>query len=149
MLFLLFALASNVQAEIILGHITGTVTDSVTGQPIEGATVTASTGSEVNGTATTNATGYYDIGGLNGNFDGIIYTVTAQKTGYYPSTVSVTMVSSIDFVKSVQQNFILTSLTNPTPTPTIPEFSTPIFALLGGLASALLFALVRSKKRKT
>ncbi len=126
LIFLMLTAAQNSQAQIILGHVTGTVTDQLTGSPIADATVTAAIGSTVKGTARTNASGYYDINGLNGNFSGIVYNVTAQKSGYYSSTVPVTMVSSIDFVISVTQNFTLTPTTTPTPkaTPTIPEIST-------------------------
>jgi hypothetical protein len=155
------AFASIVEAQIILGHITGTVTDAATGLPVSGATVTASIGSTVNGTATTNATGYYDIGGLNGNFAGIVYNVTAQKSGYYSFTVPVMMVSSIDFVISVLQNFTLTPMTTPEPTPrptpsppltempspTVPEFpaSTMLLATLL-ISSLLLIGFRRTKK---
>ena len=77
LLFLSLIFASFVQGEIILGHITGTVTDAETGSPIAGATVTATFDSSVNGAEITNASGYYDISGLNGNFSGIVYNVTA------------------------------------------------------------------------
>jgi hypothetical protein len=156
------AFASTVEAQIILGHITGTVTDAATGLPISGATVTASIGSKVNGTATTNATGYYNIGGLSGNFAGIVYNVTAQDAGYYSFTVPVTMVSSIDFVISQTQNFTLTSMTTPeptpmptpsppsttTPTPTIPEFPTSTILLTTLFASAILLIVFRFAKNR-
>ncbi len=148
-LFLLaLAATQNSHAQIILGHITGTVTDQLTGSPIAGTIVTASIGSTAKGTATTNSSGYYDISGFNGNFSGIIYNLTAEKTGYYSSTVSVTMVSSIDFVISVTQNFTLTPTTTQTPTatPTIPEISIayPVTTLV--VVSVSIFVALKRPK---
>jgi hypothetical protein len=127
--------ASDAQGQIILGHVTGTVIDAATGLPIANAKVTATIGSNVNGTATTNASGYYNIGGLNGNFTGIVYNVTASKTGYYSSTVAVSMISSVDFVISVNQNLTLTPMRPPTPTP----MPAPVLAELP--SSAILVAI--------
>jgi hypothetical protein len=149
--FVLFmtAFVISAQGQIILGRINGIVTDSESGLPIDKVTVTATIGSLVNGTATTNSSGYYVMTGLNGNFTGIIYNVTAQKTGYYPSTVPVAMVSSIDFVISVTQNFTLTPMTTTTstPSPTIPEIPATETLLLFLILTAtiLLFHRLSTK----
>jgi len=145
LVFAIPVLTPNVQAQIILGHITGTVTDETTGLPIGNATVMAKVGFAVNSTATTNETGYYDISGLNGNFAGITYNVTAAKTGYYPSTVSVTMYSSVDFVISVTQDLTLTPL--PTPTASVPELPFGAAILLGLLGSLLVLLFFRKVKK--
>lgn len=142
-IFTIFTAQLEAHAQIILGHITGTATDAVTGLPIDNATITAVLDSTIKGVALTNGTGYYDISGLNGNFTGIIYNVTATKIGYNASSVLVTMYSSIDFVVSVSQNFTLT------PAPPIPEFAiSAISSLIFLVSSFLLVFLIQEQRTK-
>ncbi len=50
----ILAVQQETQAQIILGHITGIVTDTVTGLPIDNATVTATLDSTIKSVASTN-----------------------------------------------------------------------------------------------
>jgi hypothetical protein len=63
------------------GTLQGTVTDSATGLPISGATVSAVGAGSYN--TTTDASGFYQLTVLEGN-----YSVTASKTGYTSQTAS-------------------------------------------------------------
>ncbi len=96
----------SVQAQVpsLEGKISGTVTDSYTGQPVGGVTITVGIGLSVNQT-TTNSTGQYFIGGLKGSLAGITYNVTAAKAGYHPSSANVTLTTIIDFVPPAIQDF--------------------------------------------
>jgi N-acetylneuraminic acid mutarotase len=83
------------------GEIVGTVTDSATGAPISGATVTAGDGS-----ATTDATGKYDIRAAVGAYD-----VVATAYGYSSKTIaSVTVAQD----SSVTENFALDAVPSST-----------------------------------
>jgi uncharacterized membrane protein len=81
-----------------IGNITGIVKDTSTGNPIEGATVTAGTY-----TNTTNADGYYKLSNvLAGN-----YTVTVSKNGYQTSSqTSIKVIAG----QTTSLNFTLTPL---------------------------------------
>jgi hypothetical protein len=74
--------------------LTGTVTASATGNPINGATVTAGAAS-----TTTNASGQYTIGSLAAG----TYTVTASAAGYVTGSASVTLSAG----GTTTQNFAL------------------------------------------
>jgi len=80
------------------GYIDGHVYDAGTGNPIEGATVTASPGlNDSTIDATTDPTGYYTMSVVPGT-----YNVTASKTGYQPQTVNgvvviTNTVTTVDF----------------------------------------------------
>ncbi len=63
------------------GTLTGTVTDSLTGQPVQGATVSTSPGSY---SAVTNSNGQYTISSVAAD----TYTVSASKTNYYTRQVN-------------------------------------------------------------
>ena len=67
-----------------MGSLRGTITDSVTGDPIEGATVTvfAADGAYID-TATTNHLGNYVVNNIAAGTD---VTVTASAAGYLPQT---------------------------------------------------------------
>ncbi len=82
--------------------ISGTVNDSSTGSPINGATVTIS-GNAITADATTDSTGSYSISGLESG----VYTVTASATGYTSATQSV-MVSNSNAVANFDLNPIIT-----------------------------------------
>jgi hypothetical protein len=82
------------------GSITGTVTDTQTGQPVSGATVSYSgTGPAgvVSGTLLTNATGQYSVSGVAVT----TYTVSAGAAGYGSQSANVT----VGGARSVTQNF--------------------------------------------
>ena len=128
------------------GKISGTVTDSSTGQPIDNSMMTVGIGSSVFQTVATNSTGQYYIGCLQGNLTGITYNVTASKTGYLTSSKNVTLTTVIDFLPPAAQNFALTQIPNVTPTPTVPELSTE--TLLLAVVILTMLSGVVFKKRK-
>jgi hypothetical protein len=70
------------------GSITGRVTDSLTNDGVEGASVAAS--GPGSGSAITDSNGYYTITSLP---SGSSYTVTASKTGYTPQTKTASVTS--------------------------------------------------------
>src|SRR5439155_20873143 len=82
--------------------LTGTVTASATGNPINGATVSVGTSS-----TTTDSSGQYTIGSLAPG----TYTVNASAAGYVSGSASVTLSSGI----TITQNFALAASTG-TPT---------------------------------
>jgi hypothetical protein len=82
--------------------LTGSVTASATGNPINAATVSAGTQ-----TTTTNSSGQYTIGSLAPG----TYTVTASATGYASASASVTLSASA----TTTQNFALVA-SGPAPT---------------------------------
>jgi len=92
-----------------IGFLSGTITDSVTGNPIPGASVTAG-----GYTAFANASGFYRFSPLGTG----AYTATASETGYFsssPTTVTITNNGS------TTQNFALArNMAVPTPTPPPP-----------------------------
>jgi hypothetical protein len=71
-------------------YIQGTVTDSVTGAPVQGATVTV-TGFGDQYTAVTGADGTYTIGATWGMYPGTYPKVVAQGPGYLAQSKSVTI----------------------------------------------------------
>jgi PKD repeat protein len=87
-------------AQTPVTQISGAVTDSSSGAPITGASVT------INNTqpTPTNAAGAYDFSGLTG---GTSYTISASAPGYSPSSVAVTPATGITTIG----NLALTSLT--------------------------------------
>ncbi|NIR87306.1 PEGA domain-containing protein [Candidatus Bathyarchaeota archaeon] len=80
------------------GAIAGTITDALTGDPIEGATVTADGYS-----TTTDADGYYNI-----TIDPGTYTVTTSATGYESDSKSTT----VDAGETTTVNFTLQVIIN-------------------------------------
>jgi hypothetical protein len=85
-----------------LGTASGTVTDSVSGNPLAGATVTVT--NLVNGavsTATTNANGSYSIPGLQA---GLKYSVSVADSGYTSQSTNVTLAAGTN-----TENFQLVS----------------------------------------
>jgi extracellular elastinolytic metalloproteinase len=91
-------------------YITGTVTDSATGDPVEGATVfVAGFGSLY--TAVTHADGTYTIGGAWGMYPGTYPKVVAEGPGYItdvqPVTVPVGDHATADF--SIQRDWAMSS----------------------------------------
>lgn len=74
----------STQAAPAAGVLTGVVTDTASGQPLAGATVTASGPSS--GTATTDAQGVYQMSLPGGN-----YTLTVSGKGFDPQTKAVTV----------------------------------------------------------
>jgi hypothetical protein len=92
-----------------VGFLSGTITDSVTGNPIPGASVAAG-----GYTALTNKSGFYQFSPLGTG----AYTATASATGYFsssPTTVTITNSGT------TTQNFALArNMAVPTPTPTPP-----------------------------
>jgi uncharacterized membrane protein len=128
------------------GKISGTVTDSSMGMPINNSMVTVGVGSSENKTAATNSTGQYYIGGLEGNLTGITYNVTVSKTGYLTSSKNVTLTTVIDFLPPATQNFVLTQIPNVTSTPPVPEL--PAETLLLAVVVLTILSGVVFKKRK-
>jgi protocatechuate 3,4-dioxygenase beta subunit len=83
---------------IVLGSITGTVTDTEDGSPVAGATVTDGTR-----TTTTDATGEYNIA----NMPPGTYQVTASKSGYESSSLTVTVSAEITAVANLSLTRII------------------------------------------
>jgi hypothetical protein len=113
-----------------MGYIVGTVTQSGTGTPIQGAVVSAGSSS-----ALTDSSGKYNISIPAGTYD-----VTASKTGYTPSTqtgkiVTVGHETTVDF-----------QLAGP-PTPVFP-WNFPAIIMAAVLMVAMLSLLGRMKKRR-
>ncbi|HUW44673.1 MAG TPA: carboxypeptidase regulatory-like domain-containing protein, partial [Dehalococcoidia bacterium] len=94
---------------IVLGSITGTVTDTEDGSPVAGATVSDGTR-----TTTTDATGEYNIA----NMPPGTYQVTASKSGYESSSLTVTVlegntaVSDLSLVRIIVPGTITGSVTD-------------------------------------
>jgi hypothetical protein len=131
------------------GKISGTIIDTLTGQPIVNSKVTVGIGSFVNQTTATNSTGQYYVRGLEGNLTGITYNVTVSKTGYLTSSQNVTLTTEIDFLPPATQNFALTQIPNVTPTPSVPEISTETGLLTVAVLTILLcFAFRKEKKSR-
>jgi thermitase len=83
---------------VVTGSITGSVTDAQNGVPIAGATVTDGTRA-----TTTDATGKYTIADLPAG----TYQVTAGKSGYHISSLTVTVVSGGTAVANIALNEII------------------------------------------
>jgi len=88
----------NFSLSEVPGAITGTVTSAKDGSPIVGATVTDGTR-----TASTDATGKYTIA----NVPPGSYQVTASKSGYYSSALTVTVVSGGSAVANLSLSQII------------------------------------------
>jgi len=145
----------NVDIQIVVtpptpsGIITGTVTDKSSGKPIEDAYVEAN-GVNGSGSAYTDSNGNYVISeGLGTG----LYNVTASATGYNSTTITSIHVTVNQTMSNI--NFQLTSIpasqsgsisgTVTGAAGAIPEFATPVLALLA-MATATI-ALVFVKKR--
>jgi hypothetical protein len=84
-----------------IGYVEGYVTDSVSGDPLEGAEVTALPALEGHATvdAVTDPTGFYHMGVLAGTYD-----ITAAAFGYFPDTAAGVVVAAD---QTVTQDFAL------------------------------------------
>lgn len=115
------------------GNVTGTVTDAVTGLPIEGAYVAIS----ADIADWTTASGSYNLGGVNAGD----YTVTVSQTGYATQTISVTISSGATTV----QDFALVPPLN-----TVPEVPLGTLAvsltMIGALAGYITIPKLRKRK---
>jgi len=92
----------TVEVVLLNGTITGVVSDAYTGNPIANAIVTVE---ELNLSVTTDEYGVYEVTVPPGT-----YTLTAEATGYYPSSTTVT----VDEGEVVYVDFQLYSLGNGT-----------------------------------
>ena len=115
------------------GAIAGMIIDALTGDPIEGATVT------VDGySTTTDADGYYNI-----TIDPGTYTVTTSATGYESDSKSTT----VDSGETTTVNFTLT--VEETPTPGTPGYLYMAAAAVVAIVMvAIAFYFLRIRKPK-
>lgn len=81
-------ISANFELAVPTGKIRGKVIDSDTGMPIPGANIKTTPGTS---TITTTSTGDYEISQVTP----ALYTITAEKTGYTASTVSITVKAGV------------------------------------------------------
>ncbi|MDE6792216.1 MAG: carboxypeptidase-like regulatory domain-containing protein [Muribaculaceae bacterium] len=94
-IFLFISGCSNSNEYEIFGSIHGTVSDHITGDPLENATVIISPGGI---SKNTDAAGYYKFD----NLDTQQYTLTVQKQGYQPNRKTVYSISGEDLQVDIQ-----------------------------------------------
>jgi hypothetical protein len=89
---------TNCQKDFSPGSLSGTVTNSVTGKPIEGVSIISN---PLIGLILTNSSGMYSVSGV----DGGVYTLTASKDEYSSESMNVTIDG-----EAVTANFLLDEL---------------------------------------